>query len=135
MPVYDFRCKACGHTDEYVKSFNDDEVPDCDVCDTPMTQLVSLWAKTPGSWGDTNGYFYRGLGCYVKNFSPRDKLMKEKGLRPVSDQELDESQHAVYSEHKQHLKDVSKFEDNMKKTGDFNTSVNETFKHEELLQE
>ena len=78
MPVYDFRCKACGHTDEYVKSFNDDEVPDCDICDTSMTQLVSLWAKTPGRWGDTNGYFDRGLGCYVKNFSHRDKLMKER---------------------------------------------------------
>ena len=51
MPVYDYKCKACGYADEYVKSFSDDEVPDCDNCDTPMTQLVSLWAKTPGNHG------------------------------------------------------------------------------------
>ena len=62
------------------------------------------------------GYFDRGLGTYVENYVHRDKLMKEKGLVPTTQQEQMDHQHAVHEEHKQHQKDVEKFTEVYKKT-------------------
>mgnify|MGYP003151538156 FL=1 len=116
MPLYDFACNDCEYEDEFFRSFNEEEPPQCDKCGATMYQKISLWANTPGRWGDSHGYFDRGLGTYVNNFAHRDKLMKEKGVQPVSNQDMEEYSHDVYAENKQHHKDVTTYTDTLKKT-------------------
>ena len=118
MPVYDFACNDCEYEEEFFMSFDeiDEEPPQCDKCGSSMYQKITLWANTPGRWGDSTGYFDRGLGSYVENYVHRDKLMKEKGLVPTTQQDQMDHQHAVNEEHKQHQKDVEKFTEVYKKT-------------------
>lgn len=42
-------------------------------------------ARTGSSWGDSNAYFDRGLGMTVKNTQHKERIMKAKGLMPLSD--------------------------------------------------
>ena len=42
--------------------------------------------------------------------------MKEKGVQPVSNQDMEEYHHDVYTENKQHQKDVTTYTDTLKKT-------------------
>tara|TARA_R100001594_G_scaffold25476_2_gene49752 strand:+ start:3740 stop:4138 length:399 start_codon:yes stop_codon:yes gene_type:complete len=118
MPVYDFKCKKCERQEEICRSFHEEDDVICDSCGSVMSQCVTLWAKTPGRWGDSMGYYDRGLGMHVDNYVHRDKIMKEKNLVPVSDQEHQEYSHSVYSEQKQHNKEVATFTETLKKTGD-----------------
>ena len=115
MPLYDYECNDCEHSEEFFMDFYD-ESPQCSKCGATMYQKISLWANTPGRWGDSHGYFDRGLGTYVNNFAHRDKLMKEKGVQPVSNQDMEEYSHDVYAENKQHHKDVTTYTDTLKKT-------------------
>ena len=115
MPVYDFKCTNCDAKAEVWRSFDDESKETCE-CGGEMKQCITLWAYTPGRWGASTGYFDRGLGTYVENYVHRDKLMKEKGLVPTTQQEQMDHQHAVHEEHKQHQKDVEKFTEVYKKT-------------------
>ena len=115
MPVYDFKCAKCATKAEVWRSFDDESKELCE-CGGEMKQCITLWANTPGRWGDSTGYFDRGLGTYVENYVHRDMLMKEKGLVPTTQQDQMDHQHAVNEEHKQHQKDVEKFTEVYKKT-------------------
>ena len=115
MPIYDFKCAKCATKAEVWRSFDDESKELCE-CGGEMKQCVTLWANTPGRCGDSTGYFDRGLGTYVENYVHRDKLMKEKGLVPTTQQDQMDHQHAVHEEHKQHQKDVEKFTEVYKKT-------------------
>ena len=119
MPIYDYRCKPCNLDVPIICDF--DEVDDqvCEVCEGELDRQISLWAFTPNRWGDTNGYFDRGLGMYIENSMHREKVMKEKNLRPVSQKELDDHQQAVYNDDREHEKKVATFQRVKKKTGSF----------------
>ena len=98
-----------------------DEVDDqvCEICDGELDRQVSLWANTPARWGDSHGYFDRGLGMYIENSMHREQVMKEKNLRPVSQRELDDHQQAVYNDDQEHEKKVATFQRVKKQTGSF----------------
>lgn len=119
MPIYDYICKSCSKPQQLICDFDEADNQVCEICENPMDRQVSLWAHTPARWGDSHGYFDRGLGMYIENSVHREKVMKEKGLRPVSEKELDDHQQAIHNDTVIHEKKVSTFNDTMKKTGSF----------------
>lgn len=40
MPVYEYRCKNCGHDFEVTQSMSDDSLTDCPVCGEPQLRKV-----------------------------------------------------------------------------------------------
>tara|TARA_R100001594_G_scaffold149831_1_gene208793 strand:+ start:2553 stop:3026 length:474 start_codon:yes stop_codon:yes gene_type:complete len=127
MPIYDYSCTPCNlHLQIWCEI---DEMYDqkCENCNSPLQKMVSMFAKTPNRWGDSNGYFDRGLGCYVANSMERERIMKEKNLRPVSQEELDDLQHEEKVSHDKHEKDVATFTQKYKETKDFATAAAHTF--------
>jgi len=132
MPLYDFKCNKCNRITEVFQGFND-EAPYC--CKKKMMQCVTLWAHTPARWGDSHEYFDIGLGKTIRNASHKDKVMKEMGVRPVSDNEIADEQQSIYSEKIQHEKDVSVFTDTLKKTNDVTAAIATAFPHKEMAQE
>jgi putative FmdB family regulatory protein len=91
MPIYDYRCKDCGHTekDYYVRpGVAAPERITCSMCGEGASKQMPSPAKTPGLWGDSAGYFDRGLGTFVQSEQHRQSVMKEKGLRQVEPEEF-----------------------------------------------
>ena len=80
----------------------------CIKCSAPVQRMISTFARH-GSWtGSYAGYFDRGLGCYVESYHHRQKLMKEKGLRPVSSSELDAGVDATIAASQKHDNTIAK---------------------------
>jgi putative FmdB family regulatory protein len=119
MPIYDYLCKPCDRPQQVICDFEEADEQICEICDGPIDRQVSLWAFTPARWGDTHGYFDRGLGMYIENSMHREKVMKEKNLRPVSQKELDDHQQAVHNDGAEHKKKVETFQRVKKETGSF----------------
>ena len=40
MPLYEYKCKQCGHQEEQLNSF--DTTVWCNVCEEPMSKLIGL---------------------------------------------------------------------------------------------
>lgn len=83
MPLREGRCAACGYVEEHLVGVNE-ALPAC-RCGGALRPLVSAWARTPGRWGDTNGGWNAGLGCYVENDVHRERICKERGLVMLDD--------------------------------------------------
>lgn len=119
MPIYDYSCAPCSRRVQIWCEISEIDEQTCEICQEPLQKMVSVFAKTPNRWGDSNGYFDRGLGCYVANSMERERIMKEKNLRPVSEEELDDHQQEMYNDKKDHEKKVQTFQHAIKKTGSF----------------
>ena len=132
MPVYDYKCNTCHVTEEHYMSFDENQTVNCETCGLKMKRVVTLWANTPSRWGDSHGYYDRGLGTYVKSNMHRDKIMKERNIRPVSEQEIDEAQHESYTSHIQHEKNVAKFQSEIDKHKDITKAIDNTFATQEI---
>jgi len=87
MPLYETYCKTCNVYDEQLLGIG--EPPDYCSCGSSPRILVSLFAKTPNRWGDTNGGFDVGLGTYVENSVHREQIMKQRGLEILDDATLE----------------------------------------------
>jgi putative FmdB family regulatory protein len=58
MPIYEYACKACGHTFDTIQSFNEEPLTDCPVCKEPaLKKLISASA-----------FHLKGSGWYVTDF-------------------------------------------------------------------
>ena len=89
MPLYDVKCTSCSALDEVLCEYEDLETLTCKLCGHVVLRRRSMFARH-GSWsGHYSGYFDRGLGCYIESYQHRAKVMKDTGLRPVSNAELD----------------------------------------------
>ena len=57
MPVYEYRCNACGDRFELRRKFSDEPVSDCPKCGGNVTKLISNTAFTlkGGGWS-AEGY-------------------------------------------------------------------------------
>lgn len=119
MPIYDYRCTECNLDQQHICDFDEADDMVCEVCEGKLLRGISLFAKTVNRWGDSNGYFDRGLGMYIENSMHREKVMKEKNLRPVSQKELDDHQQAVHNDGAEHDKKVETFQRVKKQTGSF----------------
>ena len=85
MPLYEYKCEECRQ--EYVELWSYAMAPTdmaC-LCGGRAARKISLIARTPNRWGDTNGYWDPGLGSWIANSQDRDRKMKEMGVVPLAD--------------------------------------------------
>jgi putative FmdB family regulatory protein len=57
MPIYEYRCKACGHELEKLQKISDDPLVDCPACGQPaLSKLISAagFRLKGGGWYETD---------------------------------------------------------------------------------
>lgn len=62
MPLYEYRCKACGHQFEKIQSFSAPEEKVCPVCGGEVERLLSAPAVQ-----------FKGSGWYVTDYAAKGK--------------------------------------------------------------
>ena len=68
MPIYEYRCGACGEEEEVIQSVNAEPLTDCPACGKPaLKKLVSAAA-----------FHLKGTGWYVTDFRDNDKKKGSK---------------------------------------------------------
>ncbi len=80
MPIYEYACKACGHTFDTIQSFSEEPLTDCPVCKEPaLKKLISASA-----------FHLKGSGWYVTDFKnppakadSSEKTKTEDASKPV----------------------------------------------------
>lgn len=58
MPLYEYRCKQCGHQFEKIQSFSAPEEKECPVCKGELEKLISAPAIQ-----------FKGAGWYVNDYA------------------------------------------------------------------
>ena len=70
MPIYEYRCEACGFQNEYLQRVSDPLLTDCPECRKPtLTKLVSA-----------AGFQLKGTGWYATDF-------KNKSSKPQAEKD------------------------------------------------
>jgi putative FmdB family regulatory protein len=62
MPLYEYRCEACGHHFELIRKFSDPPVETCPVCNGPVRKLMSPPA-----------FQFKGSGWYVTDYARKEQ--------------------------------------------------------------
>ena len=65
MPLYEYRCKACGHVFEKIQSFSAAEEKECPVCKGEVERLLSAPAIQ-----------FKGAGWYVTDYAAKNTAGK-----------------------------------------------------------
>lgn len=74
MPIYEYRCDACGHETEELQKVSDPALTDCPECDKPaLVKLVSA-----------AGFQLKGTGWYQTDFRGKKKEKKDDAA-PAAD--------------------------------------------------
>jgi len=60
MPLYEYRCKKCGHLFEKIQKFSDKLVKKCPECGGPVEQTISAPAVQ-----------FKGSGWYVTDYAKK----------------------------------------------------------------
>lgn len=127
MPLYEYTCKSCSAFNEILCEMEERDTQRCENCNGELNLMLSVFAKTPGLWGDSTRYYDRGLGTWVNNTKHKDQIMKERGLVQLSDEQIDDNLHAVITEHKEHQTQMSVYDDVLAKTGDSALAIDKAF--------
>jgi putative FmdB family regulatory protein len=64
MPIYDFKCTACGHQDEKMRKINDDSTMECPTC---KQATFSKMLSAPS-------FHLSGTGWYATDFKDKPKV-------------------------------------------------------------
>ena len=67
MPLYEYRCKQCGHQFEKIQSFSAPELKECPVCKGEVERLLSAPAIQ-----------FKGAGWYVNDYAGKNGSSKPK---------------------------------------------------------
>lgn len=74
MPIYEYRCTACGHQHEAIQKMSDDPLTDCPECAKPdLKKLVSA-----------AGFQLKGGGWYETDFKNGSKASSSKSTKTES---------------------------------------------------
>ena len=68
MPLYEYRCKECGHQFEKIQSFSATDEKECPVCKGELERLISAPAIQ-----------FKGAGWYVNDYAGKG------GAKPATD--------------------------------------------------
>jgi putative FmdB family regulatory protein len=87
MPLYTWKCTDCGNTTEDIVSVENRYNPcECEHCQSMnTTRKLDIYANTPRRYGDSHGYYNRGLGCWIDNAQQEEKILKDRGLHHWAD--------------------------------------------------
>ncbi len=74
MPIYEYRCEACGHQFEKIQKMSDRPVRHCPVCNGTVEKLLSVssFALKGGGWY-AQGYSNGGGGSKKSESAPAAK--------------------------------------------------------------
>lgn len=74
MPIYEYRCEACGHELEDIQKISDEPLKECPACGQPgLRKLISA-----------AGFRLKGSGWYETDFKHSGKPA-EKKAKPAAD--------------------------------------------------
>jgi len=62
VPLYEYRCKNCGHQFEKLQSFSAPDEKECPVCHGPVERLISASALQ-----------FKGSGWYATDYASKPK--------------------------------------------------------------
>jgi putative FmdB family regulatory protein len=65
MPLYEYRCKQCGHRFERIQSFSAEDVKECPVCQGEVERLISAPAVQ-----------FKGSGFYSTDYGAKPAAAK-----------------------------------------------------------
>ena len=75
MPIYEYRCSACGHQEEFLQRVSEPPLTECPVCRKPtFTKLLSA-----------AGFQLKGSGWYATDFKSKSSKPAEKKTDEKSD--------------------------------------------------
>jgi putative FmdB family regulatory protein len=60
VPLYEYRCRQCGHQFEKIQSFSAPDEKECPVCKGELERLISAPAIQ-----------FKGSGWYVNDYAPK----------------------------------------------------------------
>lgn len=63
MPLYEYKCKKCGHRFEKIQMFSDKPVKKCPECGGPLEKLIS-----------TSSVQFKGSGWYVTDYAKKSHV-------------------------------------------------------------
>jgi len=82
MPIYAYRCAACGHTKDVLRKMSDPPLADCPACGAPRFEKQVTAA----------GFQLKGSGWYVTDFRNPPAApapAKADGSKPAADKAAD----------------------------------------------
>jgi putative FmdB family regulatory protein len=76
MPLYEYRCEACGHQFEVIQKFSDEPIAVCPKCGSgPVAKLLSSPA-----------FQFKGTGWYITDYARKGASEgKESKEKPTAD--------------------------------------------------
>ena len=79
MPIYEYRCQACGHQEEFLQRVNEPPFTECPVCHKPTFQKLLSAA----------GFQLKGSGWYATDFKNKSSQPAEKKTDDKSESKSD----------------------------------------------
>lgn len=67
MPLYEYRCKNCGHQFEKIQTFSAPDEKECPVCHGPVERLISASAA-----------HFKGSGWYATDYASKSRRSEMK---------------------------------------------------------
>lgn len=98
MPIYPYKCDACGHRVEVVRPITAEAIaPSCSLCESEMayvfTRTVVIGAAVQ------HAEFNPGLGVVTKNKQHREAIAKERGLVEIGNESRESVGRKVQQDH------------------------------------
>ena len=75
MPIYEYRCEACGHQEEFLQRVSEPPLTECPVCRKPTFHKLLSAA----------GFQLKGSGWYATDFKNKASKPAEKKADESSD--------------------------------------------------
>lgn len=60
MPIYDYRCKQCGHRFEKIQGFSDPEIKECPTCGGEVEKMITAPSVQ-----------FKGSGWYATDYAKK----------------------------------------------------------------
>jgi putative FmdB family regulatory protein len=79
MPIYEYRCEACGHQEEFLQKISEPPLTECPACrKSSFTKLLSA-----------AGFQLKGSGWYATDFKSKSTKPAEKKADAKPDAKVD----------------------------------------------
>jgi putative FmdB family regulatory protein len=86
MPLYEYKCKKCGHRFELIQSFSAEDPKECPVCHGEVERLISTPARAhfKGSGFYSTDYGSKSSGSGSSESSPAAKTESTPAAAPAA---------------------------------------------------